>query len=404
MDSGDKPFATDASIYDGVSCDINISKTQTLGFTVGYDKLAETGAAIDPKGEPATRQRRFGANDSGDDIDQYYFAISYDDRKANAGATFTKQIGVYVAQISSKSYETHDDVSDPNCPHGAATCGKEVGGSNTDLKFMDLYTGFFLGDLAFRNEVLFRMGKSKDPNWIDMGGRRYDDSGLATNKLDSIAFAGGIDWTVSHSGAALGPTEYNKGDASRHVVFLNYAFAPGDNDGYRTNDLPGNGLGVDDRNNKVTAIAFHRNFKPALLLFNARPEADNLIVDGAFNPSRMVNATLAALGYRYESIENGGVEVKLITAQLNQAMPGDVKKHYKAIKGTADDASGDRPAGFYGKSLGTELDLTYSYKVGREADLGVSTAAALPGDAWKTNEDDKPTNDFLIQTYVTFHF
>jgi hypothetical protein len=83
----------------------------------------------------------------------------------------------------------------------------------------DLYTGFYIGDLALKNEILFRMGKSKDPNWIDMGGQStdIDASEAATNKLDSIGFAGGIDWTVSHSGANLGPTEYNKGDASRQT-------------------------------------------------------------------------------------------------------------------------------------------------------------------------------------------
>lgn len=401
MDSGDRPFSTDASLYDGVSCDINIQKTNTLGFSVGYDKLAETGSPVDPTGQPGSTSRRYGANDTADDIDQYYFSISYDDRKANAGSTFTKQIGVYFAQVSSHAYKTSD------------TTDKETGGSETDLKFLDLYTGFFIGDLALKNEILFRMGKSKDPNWVDLGGRIYSDGEAATNRLDSIGFAGGIDWTVSHAGAALGPVEYNQGTASRHVIFMNYAYAPGDSDGYYNDGYKYNSdadkatqdedVNTTARNNKVTAMAFHRNFKPALLLFNGRPEADNLIVDGAFNPGRMVNATLGAMGYRYESTESGSFELKFITAQMNETPPGAVKNHYSSIKDTAAD-DGSRPAGFYGRSLGYELDLSYVYKVGREADLGVASAAALPGDAWRTSEDSKPKPNFLLQTSATFHF
>lgn len=401
MDSGDKPFSTDASVYDGVSCDINIQKTNTLGFTVGYDKLAETGAPIDGNGQPGTSTRRYGANDTADDIDQFFFSISYDDRKANAGSPFTKQVGVYFAQISSRAYGTSDTTCpDPNNNGAAKDCGKETGGSETDLKFLDLYTGFFIGDLALRNEILFRMGKSKDPNWIDLGGQVYSDSEAATNKLDSIGFAGGIDWTVSHAGAPLGPTEYNEGTVSRHVLFLNYAYAPGDADGYYNDDLGNASVGFAERNSKVKAMAFHRNFKPALLLFNGRPEADNLIVDGAFNPGRMENATLAATGYRYESTQSGSFEVKFITAQMNESIPGPVKDHYDAKP----DSEDGRPAGFYGKSLGMELDLSYVYKVGREADLGLAAAAALPGDAWKTSTDSKPTNNFLLQSSATFHF
>ena len=41
-----------------------------------------------------------------------------------------------------------------------------------------------------------------------------------------------LDQHQLRSGAALGPEEYNRGDASRHVIFMNYAYAPGDEDGY----------------------------------------------------------------------------------------------------------------------------------------------------------------------------
>jgi hypothetical protein len=403
LDDGKKPFSTDASVFDGATCNVNIQKSQTLGFSVGYDKLAETGTyansyttdAADPTESEFDREdRRFGANDTGDDIDQYFFTIEYDDRKANAGAAFTKQVGVYFAQVNSK------DLS-----HG---------GSNTDLKFLDLYTGFFFGDLAFRNELLFRMGKSADPNWVGLGGKRYDYEANqpVTNKLQSIALAGNLEWTMARSGAAVGPVEYNKGDASRHVLTFGYALAPGDKDGYRT-DRSSADTGVKDlgyneegRDDKITAIAFHRNFKPAMLLFNARPEADKLRVDGAFDPSRVLNANVFSLGYMYESIQIGSFEVKVVTATLDEGVPGEVVDYYDSLDDKAEAAGQDpveKPVGYAGKSLGYELDLSYVYKVGREVELGLASAIAVPGEAWKIS-DSNPTNEFMIQSYAAFKF
>lgn len=391
LDSGSDPFETDASIFDGFSCDINIQKTSTLGFRVGYDKLAESGSYVDSR---STGTRRFGANDTGDDIDQYFFVINYDDRKANAGEAFTKEIGVYFAQVNGAPFKTNE-------------AGDEVGGSSTDLKFLDLYTGFYLADFALRNEILFRMGKSADPNWQSLGGSEYADSKPARQKLDAIALAGSFDWTLSHSGAALGPAEYNRGDASRHVMFLNYAYAPGDEGGYYSDDTPGAAgnteVNASKRDGTVKAIAFHRNYKPALILFNARPEADTEIVQGGFNPGRVVNATVFGSGYRFESMTAGNFEFKLVTASLLTGVPGGVTSYYDSIKGTPTD-DGTRPVGFYGKDLGWELDLTYTYKVGREAELGIAAAAALPGEAWQTEVDKKPVTEFLLQTHAAFRF
>jgi hypothetical protein len=391
MDAGEDPFETSSSVYDGFTCDVNIQKTQTLGFSVGYDKLSETGVGIDP---PANDNRRYGANDIGDDMDQFFFTIKYDDTKANAGSAFTKQIGVYFAQVNSTSLKN--------------------GGSNTDIKFLDLYTAFFVGDLVIRNEILFRMGKSADPNWIALGGEARNGGEPATNKLESIALAGSLAWIIDKSGAPVGPAEYNQGDATQHLMFFDYAYAPGDEHGYYGTNESGpleGGLQNDGfrRDSKVSAMAFHRNYKPALLLFNARPEADNLTQDGVFNPSRMVNASMMSTGYRYESMENGNFEFKLITATLLEGMPGNLKKQYEDVKradaanGTKND-DGKRPAGFHGKHLGYELDMSYSKRVGKEATLGIAAGFALAGDAWKVDENSEPLSSAVVQTYAAFRF
>lgn len=393
LNSGKNPFEFNESVFDGVTCNINIQKSQTLGFAVGYDKLAETGSHIYVD-DNQNFERRFGANDLGDDIDQVFFTIEYDDRKANAGAAFTKNIGVYFAQITDKAVKN--------------------GGSNTDLKFLDLYTGFFLADLSIRNEIVFRMGKSADPAWQLYGGAALRDGEPATNKLQSIGLAGDIEWTLARFGAAIGPIDYNVGDASRHVLFIDYAYAPGDADGYY-------GTEVDDpqesdtgqlldakRDTTATAMAFSRNYKPALILFNGRPELDTNRIDGVWNPSRVMNAALFATGYRYESQKNGNFEVKLITAKMIQSAPGDIKVYAEqataAATATGTPADSSRPMGFHGKSLGFELDLSYSYRVGGEAELGVAAGAALPGNAWKVDETSKPGTNFVMQSWAAFNF
>ena len=423
LDDGTKPFSQQISSFDGATCNVNIQKSQTLGFSFGYDKLAETGTPVDPYwnnypgqaagsgNAPATASRTFGAYDPYDDLDQYFFTIEYDDRKTNAGASFTKQVGVYFAQIMGKPYKTEYVVTDPNNPSTGSQL-KETGGDATDLKFLDLYTGFYLGDLALRNEVLFRMGKSMDPNWMHLGGS-YGVGQPVTNNLDSVAVAGNFEWTLAHSGAPIGPTEFNRGDMTRHLLFFNYAYAPGNEEGYRTYDSAPSVAGLDpavasqltksSRSTSVKAIQFHRNFKPALLLFNAQPNADSLIVDGAFNPSRFVNATLFATGYRFESMENGNFEAKIVTASLNEGVPTEVQQYYAAINGKAGD-NGIRPVGFYGRTLGFELELTYTYKFGRDAEIGASLAAATPGKAWQVRTESKPQPDFLLQSMAVFHF
>ena len=43
FDSGERPFSRQQTIFDGISCHVNIQKTQNIGFAFGLDKLRETG-------------------------------------------------------------------------------------------------------------------------------------------------------------------------------------------------------------------------------------------------------------------------------------------------------------------------------------------------------------------------
>jgi len=415
MSAGKGAFDRDATRYDGVDCHVNIQKSQTLGFRFGYDKLAETGSYVDnPYDSPRSdttlendfnsRTDRFGPTRGSDDIDQIFFSIEFDDRKTNQGAAFLKNIGIYFANVSSAS-------GNP---------------SKTDLKYLDLYTGFYLTNLTFRNELLFRLGKSADPNWSYLGGKLESDGEPASNKLQAIGLAGSLEYTMSRSGAVVGPAEFRQGNFTRHLVFLDYAYAPGSKNGYfkdkggTSNEL-NEDLGDNQRDANATALAFHRNFHPALMLFNGKPgQQQDQRIDGVYDPGRVMNATIFGTGYRYESLENGNVEVKFITGSLNQTADSKLKAYYDRCYQTrtsmtpedqsycdtnfAGSPSSSRPIGFFGKSLGYELDLAYSRNIGKEIDLGISGGAIIPGDAFKERKSGTPPTGFVVQSFAAFRF
>lgn len=366
LDDGKKPFATDASVFDGVTCDINIQKSQTLGFSVGYDKISETGGSVLYSGAAS---RSYGGTDNGDDLDQLFLTIEYNDHKANAGKGFSKQIGIYFANI--------------------------IGGDNTktDVKIADLYLNFLMNNFVWQNEIYFRLGKSADPSFALLGGARTrsEDEGRVENDVTSIALAGSLDWYLTRSGTYTGPKEYNQGTVTSQSIFFNYAYAPGDKDGYQA-EYPADPGAPTQRDKKAAAVAFHRNYKPALLLFNGRRQNDNRRVDGIYDPYRVMNATVYSLGYRYQSIEVGDFEAKIVTAELNEAMSGDLK------------ASPDKRVGSYGTTLGYELDLGYSKKINKEFEFGGALAVGIPGDAQRTKEEEDAVNSYMLQGFAAFHF
>lgn len=370
-DSGEAPFSTSYSVFDGVTCDINIQKSKTLGFQFGYDKLAETGAAyyIDQSSSTA----RYGANESNDDIEQFFVSILYDDTKANAGSGFTRQVGIYFANILG-------DAKDIN------------------VKIADLYTAFYFNDLSFRNEIIFRLGSSADPNLKKLGGSRtvYSDQ-VISNDVQSIGFAGDLKYTLSRSGSAIGPKEYKKGNSESHSLSLTYAYAPGDRDGYKEEFEQGNnGFFNGVRNTTVEAMMFHQNYKPTIILFNHAPHTTGNNVDGIFNASHVMNASVFTLGYEYESFNNGNFGIKLATARMVVSMTKDQREANEAAKTWV--------VGQKGKNLGYELDITYDRDFGRDMSAGIAAAIAAPGEAWKGQFERDEKSIFAIESFLSFSF
>ncbi len=385
LDSGKGPFAKQASIYDGISLDINLQKTQSLGFKIGYDKIAETGATI---GEGVTANN--GPSNKFDDVDQIFFAIEYDDQKGKNSSQLKKKVGIYAA----KAY-TSEEV--------------EKGGAKTDLNNLDIYLDLNYQALALRNEALLTHGKTADPNTIYLGGAKKDkDEEPAVNHVSSIALASELDWILSHSGGVLGPIAYKRGDLIRHMMRFGFAYAPGDSDGYYSDrrefeasdpaDAKNKALSIRNREQTARGMAFHKNYKPALILFNGKKDAYDLNIDGIFDNQRLMNTQLFYLGYRYENMQSGDIELRLLTASLIETMPKAVKDYYNSLP---DDAK--KPVGYYGRSLGWELDATYTKAIETDVELGLGAGILLPGKAWQVSSRQAKLS-YTVQSSLTFQF
>lgn len=384
LDSGQQPFARQQSVFDGVTCHVNIQKNQVLGFSLGYDLLAETGTYVSlpahyPYEQEEPEEKTFGVTKNNDDIHQLFFTIEYDNREAADNSGFSRVTGGYFSSIFAKN-------------------------SDISVKFFDLYAALFYKQISFRNELLFRLGDSADPSWHLLGGKRGDVGQVVSNKVNAIAVAGDLAWEFYKSGTAVDKTQNIQRPQQTHTVKLEYVIDPGDADGYfrdlspqeEADEAARDALAMSNRNTKVAALALHKNFNPAMIFFN---EADTSHADqriaGVFDPYQLVNVYLLALSYRYENFIWGNIELKLISGQLQHGINNAAKEYYKD-KDT-------KPIGYYGKDLGYEVDLKYTYSIGQELELAVAAAMAIPGKAWQTSEEEQKQN-FLVQSSVAFNF
>jgi hypothetical protein len=366
--NGDQPFSRSVTAFDGISCDVNMQRNQTLGFSFGYDKLAESGQSIDPSNDTPPNS----ATDL-DDLDQYYVTIEFDNRKANSGASLTRNIGIMYSNILSKK--------------GSGSFSKY----QTSIHNADLFAGFYFENWVIENEVLFRQGKSPEPSYSLLGGvlSRIDGSSntsIVSQKLDTMAITGRIHYTISKEGALVGPVEYNQGNYTTHGLSLSYAYAPGDSDGFTPSSTrTGDGT--------VTGVALNRNYSPTKILFAARPGSENLRVDGIFDPSRLMNVTLLSLGYHYQSTANGRFSLSLSYASLNESMTQEQKDIEQSLD--------VRRVTFAGDDLGYELGLDYSKSLGRDFTYGINAAYAVAGDALKVIKDRTSPNAMHLEASLT---
>ncbi|MBP6217357.1 MAG: hypothetical protein KA436_02080 [Oligoflexales bacterium] len=374
LDSGKRPFSQFNSVFDGVTCDVNTQKFQTLGFLFGFDQLSETGSATP---NSVTPDEHWGPSNLSDDIQQFFFAINYDDRKVSSPLSWSKEIAIYAANIKSKYI-------------------------HTDLSFVDLYSDFASSQLRFKNEFIFRLGKTGDLNSARLGGAYEAQGEEAVNKMQTIALAGNVEWTFqgtndksqSTSWRKFGDSSYPRQSSTRHLFLADYTYAPGDSDGYYADKKGDPLIGIQNRDSSTAALALHPNYKPALILFNGRSESDDLRVDGVFESNQVVNSQIYSLGYRYESSSSGTLESKLLYALLNGSIPDKAKAYY------AD--QNNKPIGFYGQDLGFELDVRYWIPLSDDTLFGASAGALFPGSAWRRTAEDNRSTNILFQAFVNF--
>ena len=154
-----------------------------------------------------------------------------------------------------------------------------------------------------------------------------------------------------------------------NLATFEYFRAPGDSSGYyKGTDL---NVGVSGRDSEAEAFYFHENFKPALILFNGRDGEAGLNIDGIYEHDKIVNANVFTVGYRFESLEIGTLEAKLITAQMIETIPSDVSAFFDSNAAPADyyNLAGDYPVGYFGSDLGTEIDVTFKTRVSQLVEI-----------------------------------
>ena len=385
LDAGEEPFSTQQSVFDGVTCHINADKNQLLSFAIGYDKLAETGvtrvppAADGETSEQKTSVQSVGATESGDDIHQLFFSIEYDNSDIST-SELTRVTGGYFSTAFSSDYDVN-------------------------VKFFDLYLALHYKGLSARNEFLFRLGSSADPSWHLLGGKTSKANNKVENDVNTIAFAGNLSWLFYRTGSAVDKVQNRTRPLQKHTVFLEYVLAPGDADGYYRDlssqeeedpDLRSK-MATSNRNTDAVALSLHSNFKPALIFFNSATSSPEKRISGVFDPTSLMNVYLVSLGYYYENFIWGNVELKFITGWLQQEINSTAKSYYKEQE--------VKPFGYYGRHIGYEVDLQYSYKIVDEVDLSLGAGMAVHGKVWQTNNDDdnlKP--NILLQSGVSFNF
>ncbi len=351
-DDGDKPFDTEYSVFDGLSCNLNLDKMQNLGFEVGYDFLRESNPAFVGT-IPDT-----GVTSKEDDLHQIFASMTVDDREKKANAFFRKHVGIYFAYIFGGDFDTKISVA-------------------------DVYTDLYIGGVRWQNEAVFRFGDSANPQLSRYGA---SDTGTDEAEVNAFGVGGEVSYTISEKGSYDGPKELERGNYQSHSVKALYAIASGDDDGYEA---------AASRDDEAQAMYLHRNYKPAMLLFNGPSALDGLNVDGVYNADQITNAYVYGLGYEYKNLKLGTFGVTILGAQLQDDATA-------AAKATA--SSTNPRFGFGGKDLGFEADLSYNKKLGKYANFGVQVGYLLPGDAWELYNGSEPEDIFGVEAGVQFQF
>ena len=342
-DSGEKPFSSFASTYDGVTAYLNPSKSQSLGFMGGYDLLHDN--------EKAAKIRYFN---------QIFGGVYYDTIKLEGAGPVSTNTGLYFAHMFDSG--TEDDAV-----------------ASSSVSFCDAFFNFVFRpiNLEWKNEILGVWGKAAGSRVIELGGGKDAN---ASDTLGSFSVATNLTWSFLESGSFHGPKEFMKGNYRRHLTFFDFVFLPGSSEGAKPH--------ANRTSDKATAFKANPNFKKTLILHNARPKVDsnsNIKVDGIFDPFRMMNVMLYSVGYRYEDLSIGNFEGRFSYATLHKTHDVANKVGYKKN----------------GSTLGFEADLSYSISFGKEVEVGADLGVFVPGDALKT--DKKAATTLLAQASVIFN-
>ena len=349
-DSGEKPFDTYASIFDGVTAYIKPSKSQSLAFQAGYDIIHNEPtptAPATPPAAPTTGQHNI--------FHQIFGAVSFDTEKLKGAGPISSNTGLYLGHMFDSN--------------------RAAGEAASSISFFDAYFNFTFKpiNLTWKNELLGVWGKAGTNQAYSLGAQKD-----TSNELGSFSVASHLEWTFFEAGSYSGPKAFHKGDYKKSLVYFDFVFLPGMAQGADNPSSP--------RIAKTNANRAHENFKKTLILFNTKPSLDTATVNGVFDPYRMMNVHLYSLGARYEDLKIGNFEGRFTHARLSQTHSVADKVGYAGN----------------GTSLGFEADFSYSMNFGKDLTVGADLGMLVPGDALKSKNIGTPAISFLAQAAVVF--
>lgn len=347
-----EPFDAQQTLFEGVSCELN-SGVQPLGVSLGVDKLKE--------GDPS---------DQGDDLSQMFASISFDDRKVDSGYDLKKQVALYYAYVT--SHKPHNN------------------GQQKD-KYLDILAGLYWKNLSFETEGLIRMGTVEGPSWVNYGGR---PSSLQPSNINSFALYSTLEYIVWGT------------ESLEHLVSAEYIYSPGDEHGYYKGS--NSFLSDSKRSETIAAVPLNMNFKPGLILFNMRTDA--LDIDGVYSGDRIVNAHVFTGGYSFVHEKYGEFAAKVIHALMDKEIPDEVYSYFYHNRISADESPEDYyefgdgvtvPVGFYGRHLGTEVNLSYGYAFTEQLSFSLTGGYLFGGKALNVGQDT-PSNTYGFDLTLLF--
>ncbi len=228
------------------------------------------------------------------------------------------------------------------------------GNDKTYIDYYMINLNLLFADFNIKSEMDFLIGRTRDLHVVNYWGGKEG----VRNSVSGILFLLQGDYTF----------------LPHHNVAMDVGYASGDEDLFRN--------ARDRKNEDASALSFHPNIKPALLMYNTPAEYANS-TSSLYNQG-VINTYYVKTSYRYETLSFGSITPSIIWGSLVETNPNK-------------DGLGAS------KNLGLEIDVIYRKMFVRNVGFSLGGGFMFAGDAFK-GKDIKKEHGYIIESSVQFLF